>query len=346
MRLTADSLNNHLDAALLPIYLVTGDEPLIVQECASLIRAKARQSGFTERKVFHAEGNYNWNEFKAETAALSLFAELKLLELRFKKSAGNKSFKPTNSTISALEEYLGQVDDTKVLLIEMPWLDYAESRKAWYQTLDKLGAIIAVRPVELAKFPRWIAGRAKTNGLTIDRDAIELIADRVEGNLLAAAQEIEKLKILSPDTRISSQLITESVAESSHYSPFDLIDACLRQNTKKALHILSGLINEGTQPLPILGLLTRTIRQTCALKQLVRSGMHPDQACQKIWIIKQQRRLYTKLSARMTTSQLNDLLSDAFKIDRAVKGNINEAPNRLLADLVIKLCHECRYLSK
>ena len=341
MKLTADSLKNHLNSSLLPIYLISGDEPLIVQECADLVRAKAKQSGFCERTVFHVEGHYNWNEFIAETASLSLFSELKLLELRFKKSASAKSFKPTKQTVAALEEYLGQVDDTKVLLIEMPKLDHAESRKAWYQNLDKSGAVISVWPVELAKFPQWIASRANTNGLTVNREACELIADRVEGNLLAAAQEIEKLKILSPDTQVTSQLITDSVAESSRYSPFDLIDACLRQDTKKALHILSGLISEGAQPLPILGLLVRTIRQTYTLKQLVRSGMPADQACKKIWIMKQQQGLYTKLSSRLTTRQLNNLLSDAFKADRAAKGNIKEAPSRLLADIVLKLCNQC-----
>ncbi|PID43186.1 MAG: DNA polymerase III subunit delta [Proteobacteria bacterium] len=341
MKLTADSLRNHLDTSLLPVYLVSGDEPLIVQECADLIRAKARRSGFTERTIFHVEGRYNWDEFTAETTSLSLFAELKLLELRFKKSANTRSFKPTRQTLSALDAYLDQTDDTKVLLIEMPRLDQAETRKAWHKKIEQLGAIVPVWPVELAKFPQWIANRANANRLKLDQEACELIADRVEGNLLAAAQEIEKLKILSPDTLVSGQLIADAVAESSRYSPFDLINACLRQDATKALHILSGLIGEGTQPLAILSLLTRTIRQTCTLKQLIRSGMPPAQACKKLWITRQQQELYIKLSSRLTTGELSDLLSDAFKADRATKGNIKEPPNQLLTDLVFRLCDPC-----
>ncbi len=199
MRLYPEKLAGHLQQQLLPVYLVSGDEPLLVQECCDQIRQKAREQGCSEREVIDGGvSGFNWQDILHSAASMSLFAERRLIELRL------PSGKPGAEGSSALCEYLDIASGDDVLLIVSGKIDKQSTNSKWYKALDKAGATIQVWPVDAKNLPRWLQQRVRNAGMSIDNDALQLLCDRVEGNLLAAVQEVEKLKLLATDARITA----------------------------------------------------------------------------------------------------------------------------------------------
>lgn len=339
MKLALDSLQRHLETTLLPVYLITGDELLLVQESVDAIRRKAAEQGFFERSVFHVEGRFDWQLFMDDSAALSLFAEKKLIELRFRKTGSVRTFKPGKEATPHIETYLTHADESTLLILEMPRLDNAETKKKWYQLVEKTGAILPIWPVELNQFQTWIARRASQKGLRIEEEACQFIAEKVEGNLLAAAQEIDKLAFHSPNAHISLGEVIDAVSESSRYRAFDLSEACLKQDLKRALHIYHGLITEGAQLLPMLGLIHRTLQQVIKISRLRKSGLSPEQACYKCGVtLRNQQGLYLRYAQLLPSSIANELMLCALQVDRAIKGNLKVPPEEPFKQLIIKMC--------
>ncbi|MDZ7684249.1 MAG: DNA polymerase III subunit delta [Gammaproteobacteria bacterium] len=235
MKLPADRLPAELKKGLERLYVVSGDEPLLVQEACDLIRATLRENGFTEREVFNAEGRFDWEDVLFSANSMSLFAERRILEIRVPGG------KPGDKGAKALTTYTQNMPDDAVMLLVMPRLDAASQRTKWFKAIDAAGVFVQVWPVSMGEMPKWIAERFRRAGLEADRDAINAMVERIEGNLLAAIQEIERLRLSSTDRKITLQHIVESVADSSRYDVFTLIDAAVSQDARRTLKIVQGL---------------------------------------------------------------------------------------------------------
>ena len=329
MKLKPEQLSSHLKQPLLPAYLLTGDEPLLVQEAGDALRANARQQGFSEREVFHAEPGFNWESLLESSQSLSLFAERRLLELHIPNG------KPGAKGGEILKHLLSSPDSDTLLLIHCPRLDAAAQRSTWFKAIDQAGAIVQFWPVETNRLPGWIQQRCRAQGLNIDGDCAQLLADRVEGNLLAAVQEIEKLKLLSGDTHLSEQQILGGVADSARYDTFGLIDAVLEGKAPRALKILHGLKAEGVDAIVILGSLTWEVRKLLELGR--HSGPIPDAVYKKHRIWGKRKGSITQALRRLSPSRLETMLRLCGAIDQSIKGMRNDDPWQLLSDLVTGL---------
>lgn len=316
---------------LAPIYLVSGDEPLLVQERCDAIRNAARAQGFLERERHHVDNSFDWGLLHASANSLSLFANKKIIELRIPNA------KPGTDGSRALTEYASAPPSDTLLLVVTGKLDSSAKKSKWYKALQKSGAHTAIWPVDAAKLPSWINARLQSAGLSADSGAIDLLAARIEGNLLAAVQEIEKLKLLTDDGVISSQLMASVVADSARYDIFTLADKALAGDTRNAIKCLQGLKSEGTQIPPLLWTLTRDIRQLLQCAQLIQQGRAKNAAMQQAGVWSKRQASMGSALDRLKVPQLQLLLRQANGVDRATKGMRNANPWDELLDLVLNL---------
>lgn len=254
MKLTLDSLDTHLGKKLLPAYLISGDEPLLTGEAADAVRAGARAAGFSEREVHFLERGANWDDVRASAGNLSLFGSRKLLEVRL--PSGRPGAAGTETLVSLIE----RGDPDTVLLILTPRLDRDMQAAKWVKAVEAHGAWVPVWPVEAGRLVAWLRGRCRRIGLDLTDEALALLAERTEGNLLAAHQELEKLRLLAPAGRIGEDTVLSGVADSARFDVFRLLDAGLEGEPGRALRILSGLRAEGTEPTLVLWALNKALR--------------------------------------------------------------------------------------
>lgn len=335
MKLAPAQLGKHLQGTLAPVYIVSGDDPLLCQEAADAIRAAARQQGFDERQVFSADANFDWGTLLQAGASLSLFAERRLLELRL------PSGKPGDKGASALIEYCSRPAEDTLLLISLPKLDGSAQKTKWGKALVD-GAhcqFIQIWPVDANQLPQWIRQRLSQAGLAATQDAVELIAARVEGNLLAAAQEIEKLKLMAEDGQITVETVQAAVADSARFDVFGLTDAVLAGDAAHALRILEGLRGEGVETPVILWALTRELRSLATMAMQYSQGIPLDKvfssARPPIW--DKRKPLMSKALQRMSSKRWNQLLLDAQQIDAQIKGQAPGSPWSSLARLALMM---------
>ena len=314
MNIRLEQLSAQLEQGLKPVYLVFGDEHLLVQEAADTIRAAARNAGFSEREVHQVDAKYKWDEFFASSNALSLFAERKIIELRLTTG------KPGDEGSKALQAYCANPADTNLLLVLAPKLDKSSQNTKWFKALDAAGAHIAVWPVDHQQMPQWIARRMQQAGVTADRDAIKLLAELVDGNLLAAAQEIEKLKLLGTDEPIDSHNIRQSVSDSSRYNVFNLVDAALKGDTTLSHKILTGLRAEGIEPGALIWVLSREIRQLAAMTRLVEQGQSVQQVMRQYHVWSNRQQMTGAALGRLKSRSLYSLLQRMALADQTMKG--------------------------
>jgi len=254
LKLTPDSLGSHLERQLLPAYLVSGDEPLLAGEAADAIRARARTAGFTEREVHFLERGSDWDDVRASAGNMSLFGSRRLLELRLPTA------RPGVAGNNALLALLGREDPDTLLLILMPRLDRDAQGAQWLKALDSRGGWIPVWPVEADKLAGWLRARCRRLRLEVGEEALALIAERTEGNLLAAHQELEKLRLLAPEGAITADTVLASVGDSARFDVFRLSEAVLEGEADRALRVLAGLRSEGTEQTLVLWALTKAVR--------------------------------------------------------------------------------------
>lgn len=335
MKLNPAQLGKHLQGTLSPVYVISGDEPLLCQEAADAIRAATRQQGFSERQVFNADNNFDWGNLLQAGASLSLFAEKRLLELRI--ATGKPSDKG-----AALLEYLARPAEDTVLLISLPKLDGNAQKSKWGKALIDGTQVqfVQIWPVDAHQLPQWIRQRLAQSGLSASAEAVDMIAIRVEGNLLAAAQEIEKLKLLAEGTQIDVDTVQAAVADSARFDVFGLIDAALNGEAAHALRMLEGLRGEGVEPPVILWALAREIRLLATLAQQHAQGMPLDKAFSSarppVW--DKRRPLVSKALQRLSASRWAALLEDAQQIDAQIKGQAMGDPWSGLSLLTLSLC--------
>jgi DNA polymerase-3 subunit delta len=254
MRINTDQVARSLDKGLARSWLIAGDEVLLTGEAADLVRARARQAGFSGRDLFVTDRGFDWSEVTAAGRALSLFAERRILEIRMPTARPGKE---GGAVLAALAADPGP-DNLVLVVTARPEREAWSS--AWLKAFEKHGVFVQSWPVEIGKLPQWIAGRAAKLGLTLGDGAAELIAERVEGNLLAAQQEIEKLALLIPGARVSMDDVREAVADSARYDVYKLGEAALAGDAARSLRILDGLRAEGAEPPLVLWALCRELR--------------------------------------------------------------------------------------
>ena len=324
MKLAPAQLNKHLQGTLAPVYIVSGDDPLLCQEAADAIRAAARQQGFDERQVFSADASFDWGTLLQAGASLSLFAQRRLLELRL------PSGKPGDKGAAALIEYCSRPAEDTLLLISLPKLDGSAQKTKWGKALVEGSQcqFIQIWPIDAQQLPQWINQRLAQAGLSAQRDAVDLIAARVEGNLLAAAQEIEKLKLLAEGNQITVETVQSAVADSARFDVFGLVDAILKGDATHALRMLEGLRGEGVEPPVILWALARELRLLAGIALQFSQGIPLDKAFSQarppVW--DKRRPLVSKALQRLSAQRWAQLLQDAQRIDAQIKGQAPGSP--------------------
>lgn len=323
MKLKTEQLAAHLQKGLAPIYIVSGDEPLLVQETCDQIRLATKKHGIEERELMHAETGFNWTDLLDQANAMSLFSTRRLIEVRIPNG------KPSDKG-KALLEVIANPNPDNVILIVTPRLDAATQKTKWFKAAEAAGAFIAIWPIDRNQLPGWLQRRIQAAGMSASQDAVALFAQRIEGNLLAGVQEIEKMRMMGTQ-QISAELIEEATADSARYDAFTLADSCLLGKLGDATRILSHLKAEGHEAIMILGALVRKIRQLISLQAYGPQRLTEGFKSQNIWP-KQQPPFKSALS-RLKQNDLFECLQTAEQIDRAIKGDGND-PWLLLNRLV------------
>ncbi|AJO80842.1 DNA polymerase III subunit delta [Pseudomonas sp. MRSN 12121] len=324
MKLAPAQLGKHLQGPLAPVYVISGDDPLLCQEAADAIRAAARQQGFDERQVFSADANFDWGTLLQAGASMSLFAEKRLLELRL------PSGKPGDKGAAAFIEYCSRPAEDTLLLVSLPKLDGSAQKTKWGKALieGEQTQFIQIWPVDANQLPQWIRQRLSQAGLSANQDAVDLIAARVEGNLLAAAQEIEKLKLMAEGGQITAETVQAAVADSARFDVFGLVDAVLNGEAAHALRMLEGLRGEGVEPPVILWALSRELRALANMSLQYSQGTPLDkvfsQARPPVW--DKRKPLMSKALQRYSAPRWAQLLLDAQRIDVQIKGQATGSP--------------------
>lgn len=332
MRLYPEQLQAALQKQLLPVYLVSGEEPLQLQECCDLVRRQARAQGCAEREIMDAGGkDFDWHDLLHSANSMSLFAERKLVELRL------PSGKPGAEGSKALCDYL-EIASDDVLLVVAGKIDKQSTGSKWFKALDKAGAVTQVWPVDARSLPGWLRKRVSALGMSIDDDALQLLCDRVEGNLLAAVQEVEKLKLLATASQITARIVLDSVSDNARYSVFELADAALQGDAAASLHMLHSLRGEGTEPAVALWSLAREIRTLYQVQLECPDGRGVSRALDARRVWKNRQALVQAALARHDPESMALLLAQASKVDGSIKGFAGGRPWDNLEDLVISLC--------
>lgn len=328
MSLYFDDLEKHLGQGLKPVYLVSGDEPLQLGEACDAIRARARHQGFTEREIMHVDKNFDWNQLLSASQSLSLFSDQRLIELRL------PSGKPGDKGGKALRDYADNLPPDTVLLIISGKIEKQSQGSKWYTALESAGVTLQVWPVEQNQLSGWVMNRMRRKGLQPSQDAIVMLVERVEGNLLAAAQEIEKLCLLHGEGAVSVDDVEESVTDSSRFDIYGLVDVTLKGDKARIGHMLDRLRGEGTEPTLLLWALTREIRTLELMAQQVAKGLRLDQVLGAARVWPRRKPLVTAAVKRHPVIRWQSMLQRAGRIDRIVKGQ--EAGN--VWDELLQLC--------
>lgn len=307
MRLNVDQLPASLAKGLSGVYLVSGDEPLLVGEAADAIRAAARAAGYADRTVFFIDRSFAWDELRHASQSLSLFAERRLFELRMPTGKPDKG-------AQQLAELAANSPTDVVCLIVTDKLDKKASDAPWVKAVEKHGVWVTVWPVETAALPAWLQVRAKQLKVELEPAAAQLIVERVEGNLLAAKQELEKLSLLADNKPISAEWVLQSVADSARYDVFQLAQAAAAGDAARALHVLFGLKSEGVEPTLILWALVRELRGLWQARERDRLRS-PNRSGWNLAATPSPRAL-----SRLKKLPLAQLLRQASHTDRVIKG--------------------------
>ena len=331
-KLRADQLTQTLgNNQLLPVYLISGDETLLVQEACDAVRQAARKAGFTERERYHADKQFDWSLLLSAANSLSLFNDKKIIELRL------DSGKPGTEGSNAITQYLSHPSEDNVLLIVTPKLDSGAQRSKWVKAIEKAGYWVPIWPISAAQLPRWLGQRIQRAGLKADSQVIELLATRVEGNLLAAHQEIEKLKLVANDQWLTPELVANAVADSARYDVFGLVDRALMGDARAAVRTLNGLKGEGTEPITILWALARELRLLMDVSLATAQGQSFSWAAKNAGVWDKRQPLVQQALRRLHHRQLSLLLRQANGIDKAIKGVRKTDPWSELAELLLNL---------
>lgn len=314
MRIAPAQLTAHLRKSLAPLYLVFGEETLLAQEAADAIRAAARQRGHSEREILNVEPGFDWHSLGRCAASSSLFATHRIIELRL------GSAKPGDAGSKALIAYAAQPAADALLIISAGKLDAATQKSRWFTALEQVGVTVATPPLEAQQLPHWITQRLQQRGLQANAAAVAALCERVEGNLLAAAQEIDKLALLVGAASLTEASILAAVGDSARYNIYALVDAALLGEPLRVWRMLDGLRAEGVEPVLINWALHREVRILVALAFARQQRQAPEAifSLYKVW--EKRKPLLQKALQRSNLEQCCQLLHACAAIDRSIKG--------------------------
>jgi len=327
MRLRAEQLEGHLEQAkkkgLASLYLISGDVPLLVQEAADSVRQQARAAGCVERIVLEAERGFDWQTLLQESSGMSLFAEQRLIELRL------PSAKPGDAGSKALQAYVEQVSVAAsggdVLLLVAGKIEKQSQKSKWFKALDKVGIIVQFWPLEGQQLLGWVDQRLRSRGLQGDREVVKLLAERGEGNLLACAQEVDKLQLLYTDgagsvVQIDVAAVMNAVVDSARYDVFGLVDSALLGDVSRVNRIVAGLRAEGTEPVVILWALTRELRLLIDITMAMAVGGSLSAQLARLRVWDKRKPMVSAGVQRLSQPALRAMLARSARLDRVIKG--------------------------
>jgi DNA polymerase III subunit delta len=331
--LRAEQLEAHLTKSLAGVYLVHGDEPLLALESADAIRAAARKGGCEEREVFTAERGFDWSELVQAGASQSLFGGRKIIELRI------PSGKPGTQGAAAIQAYCDRLGRENVTLVTLPRLRKDDQNSRWFLALAGAGVVVDVYPVERARLPEWIGARLARQGQRASAEALGFLADRVEGNLLAAHQEVQKLGLLLPKGELTAAQVNEAVANVARYDAYDCAAALLAGDTARYVRVLDGLRGEGESPVFILWALAEELRALVRIQQGLEAGRQIEQLLRENRVWGERQAPVRTAAKRYRRAALERALAHAARIDRATKGAGPGAPWDEFITLGLELLH-------
>lgn len=305
------ALANPVDNPLSSVYLVSGDEPLQIMEATDMIRSACREQGYVEREIFDVDANFDWQQFNEEAASMSLFSSQRMLDVRL------PSGKPGRQGSEAIKQYLEKPPEDTILLITSGRLDKSAKNSAWYKAIDKNGAVIQCWPVALDKLHAWVKQRFQSRGMQPEREVVDYVCQHVEGNMLAAAQEIDKIHLLVGPGAVDFESVREAITDNSRYSVFELVDVAMKGDRSRVLKIANSLSAEGVEPLAVIWVFAKELRLLCSTAsdpstaeyKLSRSG---------VW--RNRMPLFKDCMARHSEKSLQSLLKRCAKIDGISKG--------------------------
>lgn len=314
MKLTYFQLEPHLAKQLAPVYIISGEELLLKQDAVNLVRKTAKKAGFTERTRITPEAGFDWDQLYSTLYSGSLLAEKRLIELDFRDISPNK-------TAAAILQSYGENPSADILLlIDIGKVDDKIARSAWYKSLEKAGMIVTIWPIPREQLPQWIINRAKKYKLQFTHDAANLLADYIEGNLIAAAQALEKIYLLQPQGVIDADLVKTILTDESRFSIFDFIESLVAGDHARSLHILESLQFDGSEPILILWGITRELRLLAGLAQEIKQGTPYDQLFQKHRIFARRQSAIRRFLNKYSAEDCWRLLAQATDIDQIIKG--------------------------
>jgi DNA polymerase-3 subunit delta len=315
MNVRIDQLKTTLASGLHPVYFVSGDEPLQAMEAADLIRVSCRDQGYVEREVFEVDAKFDWQFFSEAAASMSLFSSRRVLDVRLPSAS------PGKQGSQAIQQYLENPPEDTVLLITSGKIDKAKKNSAWYRAIDKSGVAIQCWPVSQENLASWVRQRFQSRGMQVDKEVVDYVCQHVEGNLLAAAQEIDKLQLLLGSGINSGPIgfdsVREAITDNSRYSVFELADAALQGDRSRVMKIINSLNAEGMEPILLIWALAKEIR---LLRNAAAEPSTAEYTLSRSGVWKNRMGLFRACLSRHTEKSLQLLLQRCAMIDGISKG--------------------------
>jgi len=331
LKLSGDNLAANLARGLGHIYLVAGDEPLLVNEAVDAIRTRARADGFNERELYVVERGFDWQALRQNSRAMSLFADRKIVEIRMASPT------PGEQGGDVLVELAGEPSPDTLVIVITGKLDGRTQNSRWVSAIERQGVFVQIWPIDLARLPGWIRERLGRHGLKAEPAAAALLAERVEGNLLAAHQEVEKLALLLPPGEVTAETVLEAVADSARFDVLQIGEAAMRAQSARALRVLEGVHGEGIDATLVLWALRKDLEWLARVLHRMRQGQSADAAMNAEYVWRPRQAAMRQALSRLTPGAVRGLLLDAARVDQAIKGVLRVDPWVELEALVARM---------
>ena len=337
MRLKLQELSTHLQRGLAPLYFIVGEEPQQQLEALNKIRIKAQQEGYAERERYDISPQFDWENFKSELNALSLFSEKRFIEARLTGNIGKLGAR-------VIVEIANNPPPETLLVFSSEKLDSAVAKSAWFTSIERLGITLWPRPLTRQELSLWITKRVKEAGLKLQEEALDALIERTEGNLLATDQAIEKLLLgtgSQPPKAISAAEIFEITSVDTQFSLFDLVDTALLGDVVRTKQIFTRLMSEGVEPILILWAITREVRTIIPLAESIGKGHSLTQAIREQNVWKHKVPVYTSFLKRSSLTSLHQIIIQAKDLDNLIKGRETGDIESALFSLCLNLAGFC-----
>lgn len=314
MRVSLASLSDHLKQGFQPLYLLFGAETLLVEESLDRLRTRARDAEYLERLRFTVEPGFNWNQLLECSQTMSLFSEKRLIELRLPTG------KPGDAGANALIHYADNLNADTSLIVICAGIEKRVQSSKWFKTVDRVGMVIECPTIGTNKLPDWISQRLTAKGLKFDVDAVQRLSHFVEGNLLAAAQEINLLGMLYPEEQITAEIVEHVIADHARFNVYSFVDACLAGSVNRVIRILQSLKREQLEPVIVLWALARDTRVLCQLAAAMDNGERPQSLFQRYGIWSTRSSMVNAALQRLSRPQWENILRRLGRADLMLKG--------------------------